>query len=165
VEIGNAIELLEASVKSPSGELPEEVFLFVSGITPLVNVDLLIKDDQRRTLLTWRDDGYYPAGWHVPGGIIRYKELASHRIHAVAANELGAEVTFKSAPLAINEIIHPSRRARGHFISHLYECKLVGSPNENLRHRHGIPKPGEWAWHDRCPANIISVHEVYRAFM
>lgn len=160
-----AIELLEASIKSPSAGLPEDVFLFVSGITPLVNVDLLIRDEERRTLLTWRDDGYYPAGWHVPGGIIRYKETASDRIHAVAATELGGTCGSRKAQLAISEVIHPSRGARGHFISFLCECTLVGSLNENLRHKDGIPKPGEWAWHGRFPANIICVHEVYRAFM
>ena len=49
--------------------LPEELFLYVSSITPLVNVDLLIKDDRGRALLTWRDDSYYGPDWHVPGGI------------------------------------------------------------------------------------------------
>jgi colanic acid biosynthesis protein WcaH len=33
-----------------------------------------------RTLLTWRDDESFGAGWHVPGGIIRYKETAADRI-------------------------------------------------------------------------------------
>ena len=59
---------------SEGQDLPEELFRFISTISPLVNVDLLIKDDTNRTLLTWRDDEHYGAGWHVPGGIIRFKE-------------------------------------------------------------------------------------------
>ncbi len=165
MEIKSAIELLEAQVKSPSEGLPEELFLFVTSITPMINVDLLIKNDQNQTLLTWRDDGFFSAGWHVPGGIIRYKETLSDRIRAVATSELSVEIEFKSEPLAINQVIHPSRRVRGHFISLLYECKLMNSPDPGLRYENGIPKPGEWAWHDECPDNLIPVHDMYRKFI
>ena len=68
--------------------MPESVFLFVSGITPLINVDLLIKDEQHvRSSL-----GAMTSGWHIPGGIIRYKESAADRVRAVAHTELGADL-------------------------------------------------------------------------
>lgn len=160
------INQLELLIKDPSKGLPDEVFLFVSRVTPLINVDLLIKNEQNHTLLTWRDDGYYPSGWHIPGGIVRYKETIADRIKAVAAGELGAKVKFKLKPLALNEIIHPLRRNRGHGISLLHECTLIGSLDENLRYRKGIPKPGEWAWHEKCPNDLIPVHdEIYRKFI
>lgn len=129
-------------------------------------MDLLIKNEQNHTLLTWRDDGYWEPGWHIPGGIVRYKETISDRINRVAASELGAKVEFKKDPLAINEVIHPpSRRTRGHFISLLYECTLLSPPNRNLKYEKGIPKQGEWAWHSKCPDNIIPVHQMYRKFI
>ncbi len=165
MEIRNLIDLLESQIENPSEGLPEELFLFVTGITPMINVDLLIKNRRNQTLLTWRDDGFYPPGWHVPGGIIRYKETIADRIGAVAASELGSEVEFKPEPLAINQVIHPSRRARGHFISLLYECTLMRALDQARRYEKGIPKPGEWAWHDECPSDIISVHEMYRKFI
>ena len=166
METKELIDLLESSIGDPSEGLSEDVFLFVSRITPLVNVDLLIKNEQNHTLLTWRDDGYWSPGWHVPGGIIRYKEAVSDRINAVAAGELGAEIEFMKEPLAISEVIHsPSRRVRGHFVSLLYECTLTSSLDDNLRYEEGTPKPGEWAWHSECPENIISVHEMYRKFI
>lgn len=165
MEIIELIRLLDSHIENPSSGLPEEVFLFASRITPLINVDLLIKNELNHTLLTWRDDGYYSAGWHVPGGIVRYKEIIHDRIHAVAAGELGAPIRFKTEPMAINEIIHPTRKDRGHFISLLYDCRLTGPPNSNLRYAEGVPKPGEWAWHSTCPVNIIQVHEIYRQFM
>lgn len=165
LEIKKIIDLLESLIKNPSVGLPEDIFLFASRITPLVNVDLLIKNEQNHTLLTWRDDGYYPPGWHIPGGIIRYKETIADRIHAVASTELNADVKFKKDPLAMNELINPSRRNRGHFISLLHECTLTSLPDNNLRYEKGIPRPGEWAWHDKCPNNIIPVHEIYRKFM
>lgn len=159
------IDLLESSIKNPSMGLTEDIFLFISRIAPVINVDLLIKNEQNCTLMTWRDDGFYSAGWHIPGGIIRYKETISDRINAVAASELGACIKFKKEHLSLNEIIHPLRSVRGHFISLLYECALLSAPNEDLKFKKGVPKPGEWAWHKKCPKNIIPVHEIYRKFI
>jgi len=159
------IDILEASIQNPSKGLPEDLFLFVSRITPLVNVDLLIKNEQNHTLWTWRDDAYYSPGWHLPGGIIRYKETIAERIRATAKTELGAEVEFQPTPLGINEIICPDRRNRGHFISLLYQCSLITSPDEWLQYKSGGPLPDQWMWFDACPENIIAVHEIYREYI
>jgi colanic acid biosynthesis protein WcaH len=164
-DTGRLVDALADLVPEPSQGLPEEVFLLVSGLTPLVNVDLLVRNERRQTLLTWRDDGRHPAGWHVPGGIVRFKETLHARIRAVAVRELGADVTFRPEPIAVHEIIHPSRRVRGHFISFLYECVLTGPPCARLRYDGGVPRADQWAWHDGCPANLIDVHEIYRPFM
>jgi ADP-ribose pyrophosphatase YjhB (NUDIX family) len=164
MELKRVIETLEPFVRDPSQGLPEDLFLFVSRVTPLINVDLLIKDERNQTLLTWRDDGYWNPGWHVPGGIIRYKEPIAARVKAVAKTELGAEVEFDSDPLAINELIHEARENRGHFISLLYQCRLVTQPDERL-HCSSTPKPNEWMWHGFCPPNMISVHEIYRKYI
>jgi len=165
MEIKKIINQLEAYVENLTTGLPEDVFLFVSRITPIINVDLLVKNEKNHTLLTWRHDGYFPAGWHIPGGIVRVKEPFAQRINAVAAGELGAKVNFKKEPLAVNEVILPSLTTRGHFISLLYKCTLISSLDKNLKFKKGIPKPGEWAWHDKCPDNIISFHEMYRRFI
>jgi colanic acid biosynthesis protein WcaH len=101
----------------------------------------------------------------VPGGIIRYKETIAERVKAVAKNELGAAVEFNPVPLAMNEVIHDTRRERGHFISLLYQCGLVTQPDESLRCKSNSPKPNEWMWHRSCPANMIYVHEMYREFI
>jgi ADP-ribose pyrophosphatase YjhB (NUDIX family) len=165
VELIDILSYLENLVIDPSEGLPDDLFLFVSKIIPLINVDLLIKNEQHQTLLTWRDDKYYGAGWHIPGGIIRYKETLFKRIHAVAKNELGASITFKNEALAVNETIHPSRKARGHFISLLYDCVLTSPPDEKIRHTQGTPLPGQWAWHNKCPENIIAIHQMYKKFI
>src|SRR5215471_8801484 len=74
----------------PAGGLPEELFRFLTRFVSIINVDLLIAGRTGRTLLTWRDDAIYGAGWHVPGGIIRFQETAADRVHATARSELGA---------------------------------------------------------------------------
>ncbi len=165
VDIKQAISAIDSLIGDPSKGLPDDVFLFASRITPMVNVDLLIRNERGQTLLTWRDDGYWEAGWHVPGGIIRYKETIAQRIKAVAKTELGAEVEFQPAPLAINEIIIADRRNRGHFMSLLYQCSLIAVPDEGLQYKSGEPLPDQWMWHDTCPENIIAVHEIYRGYI
>lgn len=147
----------------PAKGLPEEIFVFASQITPLVNVDLLIKDEHKGVLLTWRDDGHYEAGWHVPGGIIRYKETFANRIREVARLELGTEVTHDVEPIAINQVIHPINKTRGHFISLLFACRLVSPPLDSLD-AYAEPKSGYWQWHKKCPMNLIAVQDIYRSY-
>lgn len=156
--------MLDAWVSNPSDGLPEELFLFLSRFVPMVNVDLLIQDNDGRTLLTWRQDETYGAGWHVPGGIIRYKESAEDRIRATARRELGASVSFESHPFAIEQGMDPVRRERGHFVSLLYRCRLLEPPDPNLEYRHGLPLPEQWAWHRECPADLIPWQAAYRKF-
>uniref|UniRef100_A0A7V3N4T5 NUDIX hydrolase n=1 Tax=candidate division CPR3 bacterium TaxID=2268181 RepID=A0A7V3N4T5_UNCC3 len=158
----DAIVAIEALIKDPRKGLPEEVFLLISRLTPMVNVDLLIKDTLDRTLLTWREDDYFGSGWHIPGGIVRFKELIADRIKIVAKEELGMEVEFDPQPLAINEVIHPTRKDRGHFISLLFRCYPITQPDEAKRYNFGKPEAGQWKWHSTCPDDILPVHEMYR---
>lgn len=145
--------------------LPDEVFLAVSRLTPMINVDLLVKDSAGRTLLTWRDDDFYGPGWHVPGGIIRFKEQAKDRVAIVARKELGTEAVPEGEPLAIREIMHKERDVRGHFISLLYRCTLLGVPAPELAFSDAAPKHGHWRWHEGCPDNLIPQHTMYRPYI
>ena len=163
MNIHKAIEFLEEQIPNPSLGLPEEIFLFISRTTPLVNVDLLIKDENNRTLLSWRDDQYAGKGWHVPGGIVRFKEKLEERVQEVAKKEIGTAVKFDPIPLAINQMIC-ERDIRGHFVSILYKCFLSGKfipKNKGLSNK----DPGYLMWHDSCPTNLIKVHEIYRHYI
>ena len=161
----SAIEVINLAVPDPNGGLPEDVFLLVSTITPLVNVDLLIRNEKDEVLLTWRNDRYSGPGWHFPGGVIRYKERIVDRVRAVARTEIGADVESSSQPLAINQMFVPNRKERGHFIALLYECTLIGSPDDRLRHVGGTPQRMEWRWFDHCPDDLIAAHEIYRKYL
>jgi ADP-ribose pyrophosphatase YjhB (NUDIX family) len=157
------LKALEARVGDPRRGLPEDVFRFVSRITPLVNVDLLIQDDRSRTLLTWRDDEFYGPGWHVPGGIIRYKESAADRIRACAREELNAEISSDPAPLLVSEGIR-EEDTRGHHVSLLYRCTLVSPPDEARRAAEDPPLSGQWRWHERCPPDLLEAQRPYARF-
>lgn len=158
------IKAIDAAVGDARRGLPEPVFALLSRLTPMVNVDLLIKNDRGETLLTWRDDELY-LGWHVPGGVVRFKERLEARVDAVARTELGAAVSITPEPLAVNEIITVPRDARGHFLSFLFECRLEAEPDPALRLERGTPKRGQWAWHASFPPDMIQSHGIYRKFI
>lgn len=163
--IHDAINTLRAAVApSARGGLPEEIFLFASSLMPMINVDLLIHDNAGRTLLTWRHDTFYGPGWHVPGGIIRFKESTADRIAAVAVGELGAHVDCSTAPLGIFEITNPNRDVRGHFISLLYRCTLAAPLDETRRFDPAHPRVGDWAWHKGAPADLIVQQHIYQPY-
>ncbi len=162
MNIHQAIQFLDKQIRKPSLGLPEEVFLFVSRVTPMVNVDLLIKDEKGRTLLSWRDDQYAGTGWHLPGGILRFKESLETRVIKVAEKEIGVAVKFDPVPITINQTICP-HNTRGHFISILYQCFLSGKfiPNTGLKKK----TIGYLQWHDSCPINLVKVHKIYSRYI
>lgn len=164
-DLSSAFAAIRKSVGDASAGLPQEVFEFVSTLTPMINVDLLVQDEQGKTLLTWRDDPHFDKGWHVPGGIIRFREDRATRILKVAETELGTEVEFDPAPIAVAEIIDHDRELRGHFISLLFRCSLKSAPNPDTRFDADAPKAGAWEWHTHCPEDILPVHKIYCPFM
>jgi colanic acid biosynthesis protein WcaH len=164
VELEKLVAALESHITDAQVGLPEEIFLLVSRLTPMVNVDLLLKDSENRTLLTWREDRFYGPVWHIPGGIIRFKETAAERIMKVAEAELETTVEFNATPLAITEMMASGRDTRGHFISLLYDCRLTAPPPSRLAHISGIPAPGAWAWHEYPPDSLIPPQKAYRRY-
>ncbi len=159
----NAVAEIESKLVNPRDGLPDDVFQFISRLTPLVNVDLLIKDKHNRTLLAWRDDQYAGKGWHIPGGIVRYKESLEHRVQQVAKNEIGQTVHFNALPIAFNTMIS-SHETRGHFVSLLYECSITSSFQPNNIDLTASDS-GYLLWHDSCPSNLVKSHEMYRDYI
>ncbi|HOY32841.1 MAG TPA: hypothetical protein PKW80_13265 [Bacteroidales bacterium] len=163
MKISDALKVIYDGISNPCDGLPEDVFLFVSGITPMINVDLLIKDERNRTLLSWRDDTYCGTGWHVPGGIIRFKETIENRIIEVAKVEIGTPVEFEPGPVAICQTIIAESRTRGHFISLLFKCFLSEQFVLNSTGL-SVNDAGFLAWHEKCPENLIPMQDMYRNY-
>lgn len=165
MNIADAIAVLDKHVPDPSKGLPDEIFYYISRIMPLINVDLLIKDENGRTLLAWRDDQYCGKGWHVPGGIIRFRETLESRVQKVAETEIGvSNIQFDPVPLEIKDCIHFERAIRSHFVSILYKCFLPSTfvpANKGL----ATDDAGYLRWHDKCPDDLLRFHEMYRKYM
>jgi ADP-ribose pyrophosphatase len=164
MNIYEAIATLDNSVTNPTTGLPEELFLYISRTTPLINVDLLIKDEFGNTLLSWRNECYTGKGWHVPGGIVRFQERLETRINEVVKKEIGTDVIFDPRPVAINQIINHEQKIRGHFISILFSCFL---PSTFLPKNDGLSPNdmGYLRWHNCCPDNLLKYHEIYRDYI
>lgn len=163
MELAEQINQIRKYINRAEDGLPEELFLFATEITPMVNVDLLVKDKDNRILLSWRKDEFYDEGWHVPGGIIRLKETFDERIRKVAEIELGCKnIIYNEQPIDVVPIICPEMKQRGHFISFIYECsfpdgfEIHNAVSEN--------QAGYLKWHDTCPNNLLKVHSFYRKY-
>ena len=93
-----------------------------------------------------------------------YKENIKDRINKVAENEIDSCVVCSKEPIAINEIVANGQKNRAHFISLLYSCKISKEyriNNGGLESNH----PGFLKWHNKCPSNLLSWHEIYRKYM
>lgn len=157
-----AIQTIKEASPTPKQGLPEPVFEMVTTLTPMVNVDLLIRNEKGSILLIWREDEICGCGWHIPGGIVRYKEQREDRIRKTAEKELGAAVAFDKTPVAINEVM-VEQEIRGHFISFLYRCYLpAGYPEIKDVLPGEICRPGDMRWHAVCPEQwVLGQKEVY----
>ena len=174
--LSKAIHDLDRAVGHPHpGSLPLELFLLVSRLVPLFTVDLWIQRDDGAVLLTWREDEFFGRGWHVPGSALRLGETTRHRLQECAREELGAEIEADPLPFDLMEEIQPhiaggadpSARDRAHNVSTAYRCRLLTPPDP--AHAYDLsstsstapPQPGQWAWHTRCPDELLPVHRCY----
>lgn len=133
----------------------EELYLAISQLTPSICVELIIKSpDHNSTLLTWRADKYYGPGWHVPGGVLRFKEKRLDRVSKVALSELKTPAITVKGPIGNHEIFNKERNIRGHFISFIYAVELEQRPPSLLR-AGNKPRNGEWKWFKTAPKNLI----------
>ncbi|MAY40951.1 MULTISPECIES: NUDIX domain-containing protein [unclassified Neptuniibacter] len=155
----SAIQTIDQHIAKQKNGLGEDLFFLVSRCTPMVNVDLLIKNDEGQLLLTWRDDQFYGPGWHIPGGIIRHKETFSQRIHQVAEKELSTNVQHDESPSMVQELMNHERDTRGHFISLLYNCTLLKNLSPENAFNTDNPQNNQWQWHSTMPTNLIAVHK------
>jgi ADP-ribose pyrophosphatase YjhB (NUDIX family) len=155
------LENVLANMSDPRTGLPDEVFHFIRRVTPLVNVDLLIRRDGR-TLLAWREDEY-DKGWHIPGGIVRFRETFQSRIEAVALTEIGVTVESEPAPCNLAQLRqHP----RGHFISLLYRCSLTSEiDHARIYSGRGQPANGSLSWIEGVPQDFYPAQLFYKDWL
>ena len=160
-------EMQEEGIDSCCG-LPESLFLLVSSLTPIVNIDLLITDYKKGVLLTWRDDPFYGRGWHIPGGCVRMKETLDKRIQITALKELGTTVNYHHDPIAVREAMINVERPwlhnqlyRSHNISFLYLSTL---PSGYCLYNNGLNEhvSGYMKWFTDWPDDLLACHrELY----
>lgn len=162
--MNESIQKIEDYVQDPKKGLPDSIFYLVGRLTPFINVDLLIQHPEHGVLLTWRDDLYSGSGWHIPGGIIRFREKMTDRVKEVARLELGASLQSIIGPIDVNEIIAPDQKDRSHFLSLLFSCELTEETYAMLYQKH-LNYPKEIAFFRGCPDDILHWHKIYAKYI
>jgi len=164
----NWVDIIEPllSIDAQNG-LPEDVFLTVSTLVPIVNVDLLILDENKRILLIRRNDPFFGEGWHIPGGCVRFRETMAQRVDKTALSELGCAVTFDPTPIAVRDVIIDEQREalvfnnhRAHHLAVLFRCQLPAGYDYDNGGK-AEKEPGFIKWFDCLPADLLRVHDVY----
>ncbi|MBU0730999.1 MAG: GDP-mannose mannosyl hydrolase [Proteobacteria bacterium] len=77
--------------------LPKDTFIEVIKNTPLVSIDLIVRNDRQEVLLGLRNNQPAKNCWFVPGGIIRKNETMSAAFARISLTELGKEFARESA--------------------------------------------------------------------
>jgi colanic acid biosynthesis protein WcaH len=95
--------------------LSREEFAQLVRLTPLVSIDLVVRDGARRMLLGLRENRPAQGCWFVPGGRIGKNERIEQAFRRICAAELGREFPLSAArPLGVFE--------------HLYEDNFADLP-------------------------------------
>lgn len=156
---------------SPEKGLGEELFLFVSSLVPIVNVDLLVYNSKGNFLLTRRKDTHCGIGWHVPGGCIRFKETIDTRIRMVAKTELGlTQFTYDKEPVRVFEIFNKECRKinnqdeRAHFITLVFKC-YAPDDFEPCNEEKTESDAGYAKWFDALPNDFLKIQECYKELL
>lgn len=92
--------------------LPKETYIEVVKNTPLVSIDLIIRDTKNRVLLGFRKNNPAKGTWFVPGGVIRKNELFTNAFKRVCLAEIGKEISLDEAQyIGLYEHIYPKNFA------------------------------------------------------
>ena len=127
-------KVLNFIYKEKSPKLPEILFLLGTAYFPQLNVELIIRDSEEKTLYIWRDDEFGNVGWHLPGGIIRPNEEILKRVERVLEKETNLKLNFVkiTGPISFSEVIHTLPGIRSHFNSFVFLVELKDDFN-NLK--------------------------------
>ena len=151
--INEFVDVIKDNGVDPKNGLGNELFLFASTLTPIVNVDLFVFNENGQILLKRRNDPYCGMGWHTPGSCIRFGETIQERIHRTALGEIGIDVYAENIPFGVYEFIRPyeiegigNQNERAHFISLPFKCKLIDEQGGLL---------GDLKWFDELPDDFV----------
>lgn len=142
--------------------LSKQEFEYISSLTPIVNVDLLIYNEKKEILLSWRDDNF-DFGWHFPGRCVRHKESLVEAVKNCSILEIGYGAYY-TGPVEWNELFESSRNVKDHFISFLFECFLDSSIPLYINTGKKENDVGYLKWFEKCPDNLLKCHNIYKKY-
>ncbi len=108
--------------------LTDTDFLRIVEATPLVSIDLILRNERGEVLLGRRNNKPAQGLWFVPGGRIRKNERVAEALRRISRRELGVEI--------------PQAKLLGVF-DHLYPDNFLGAPDVST---HYVVLGMEAAW-------------------
>ena len=146
--------------------LRHEEFLQVVERTPLVSIDLIVRDAGGRVLLGRRTNEPARGCWFVPGGRIHKDERIATAFRRITAAELGKPFDIADANfIGVFEHLYPTNFAAKpgvgtHYVVLAYELGIDDLPEDLPADQHG-----EFQWFDvRRIVKDEAVHENTRAY-
>lgn len=110
-------------------QLTQEDFLEIVKRTPLISIDLLVKDEMNQVLVGWRKNRPAQNTWFVPGGRIHKNELIADAFLRITQKELGVEIRKEDATfLGVFEHLYQDNYGGvpgfgTHYVVHAYEIR------------------------------------------
>jgi len=144
-----------------SGVLSEEEFGRIVRCAPLVSIDIIIRDPERKVLLGLRNHEPAKGYYFVPGGRIRKGELLEEAFSRILAAETACRADFESTRfLGVYQHMYSNNRfgepdVGTHYVVLAYELSLNPRPAVMLDSQHSICE-----WMDE--ADLKSMHTVHQ---
>ena len=144
--------------------LDNKTFLRIIQATPLVSIDLLIRNRQGQVLLGKRSNRPAKGFWFVPGGRIRKNEPVNEALRRISEVELGVRIE-RAELRGVFDHIYPDNFAgepgiNTHYVVLAFEYEL--RPGEEMR---PDGQHSELRWWDVAEAlSSAEVHENTRAY-
>ena len=146
--------------------MKSDKFLSIIETTPLVSIDLVIRDANYNVLLGKRQNKPAQNYWFVPGGRIRKNETLKEAMARISSAELGFTLDIKDAKLigAFDHIyednFHGMEGINTHYVALGYEVVVENMPKIHLDSQHSNV---EW-WDEKDLMASDLVHTNTKAY-
>lgn len=153
---------LQIMTKKETVHLDRSDFIDVVKKTPLVSIDLIVKNNQQEILLGLRNNEPAKGFWFVPGGRILVNERITDAFQRIAHAELGMKLSIQDAKFLgvfehfYNENAEQKPGFGTHYVSLAYEVNISDSiaqlPNDQ-HHQYKWMSIQNLLWENKVHSN------------
>jgi colanic acid biosynthesis protein WcaH len=144
----------------------EEEFAHIVRLAPLVSIDLIIRDSEKKVLVALRTNEPAKGVYFVPGGCIRKDETIEAAFTRILKNETGCTANFADTPfLGVFQHFYPTNRfglgnTGTHYVVLAYEVVFDRRPRIILDDQHS-----SYRWMNEVDLTASTdVHENTKAY-
>ena len=144
-------------------KLSEEEFLKVVDATPLVSIDLIVRNQKGHILMGKRKNQPAKESWFVPGGRIRKGEVLNSALTRIGEDEFNVKLTRDDVRfIGVFDHLYDENFADAagistQYIVLAYECYLDLDPDKLPLEQHSV-----WEWF--CESQSGQVHKNSAAY-